>query len=201
MSERVGFSRGGFSSGGGGAGAAAAGGLSNVSPMVLSPFSPIYSIGNHTFANQNAVQTLASGVVGAANRAMAWPFWLPTAVTYTHAWIQNGATVAGNLEIGVYNLDLTKHTTTGSFAQAGTSTLQVQATTFTLAAGSYFLWVSASDATATVIRDTLSSAPMANCVGMFQQDAVGPGSAPSTATPATVVSNIVYVCGLSVRTL
>lgn len=175
-------------------------GQGSVSPGILSPFNNIFSIGYHTFSNQNAVQTLASGVVGAAGRAMAWPFWLPTAVTYTQAWIQNGATVAGNLEIGVYNLDLTKHTTTGSFAQAGVSALQFQTQTFTLAAGSYFLWCSASDATATVIRDTISSAPMANSMGMFQQDGVGPGSAPSTATPATIVSNIVYACGLSVRT-
>lgn len=176
-------------------------GLGTTSPIILSPFNEIFSIGNHCFANQNAVPTLASGVVGAANRAMAWPFWLPTAITYTHAWVQNGATVAGNLEIGVYNLDLSKHTTTGSFAQAGTSTLQLQAQTFTLAAGSYFLWCSASDATATVVRDSISSAPMANSFGMFQQDAVGPGSAPPTATPATIVSNIVYACGLAVRTL
>lgn len=196
--QHVGWNAGG-SQGFGGEGGGAAGVDRLVSPVILSPFNEIFSIGNHCFANQNAVPTLAAAAFPASGRAMIWPFWLPTAIVYTQAWIQNGGTAAGNIEIAVYNSDLTLHTTTGSFAQVGTSVVQFQAQTFTLAAGQYFLWQSASDGTGTTVRDTISSGVMANQFGMFQQD-LAPGSAPGTATPAAVVSNVVHVTGLSVRT-
>lgn len=195
-----------FNTGGGSVAAAAAAsnptgtpGLGSVTPIIFGTHHEEFSLGTHAMFDGGGVAVLASTTVSAADRAFAYPFWLPGSMVVTKAWWHNGGTVAGNVEVAVYSAALAKVATTGSVAAAGVTAVQSAALSTTLTAGQYYLWVSASDATMTFIADGVGSANRMAHKGIFMQSSVGPGSSPSTATPVTPVSFSIIMAGLQTR--
>lgn len=109
--------------------------------------------GNILMTNSSA-STFASAVWPSANLAMFFPFVITRRRNYVRAMVANGATVAGNVDIGIYALDGTRLFSTGSTAQAGTSQAQTITVDWTLDPGIYHLALALSSATATVIRSS-----------------------------------------------
>lgn len=95
----------------------------------------------------------SSATYPAANRAIAIPFRTPDPFIVKQLYACNGATVSGNIDVGVYDLAGTRIISAGSTAQAGTSVLQVFDVTDTLiGAGAYYIVVAMDNTTGTLFR-------------------------------------------------
>lgn len=129
----------------------------------------------------------ASSAVWVANLAMFFPVRLTRARTYTKAFWLNGATAAGNVDVGIYTISGTTATriaVSTAVAQAGVSDIQIAATfpTTTIGPGLYYLAISASLSTTTFWR-TGPSFTSLRTFGCFQASTAHP-----LATPQTVVA-------------
>lgn len=99
---------------------------------------------------QHASPTFASNNWIAANVAIYVPFWTPEPITVTSMWWQNGAAVAGHIDVGVYDEAGNALVTKGSTSQAGTSTMQtVDVTDTVIARGNYYMAMSSDTSGAT----------------------------------------------------
>lgn len=124
----------------------------------------------------------AAAAWGTANTAVFSPVIIGVNTTvYQLAWI-NGATVAGNADVGIYDRNGFRLVSSGSTAQSGVSAPQVvDITDTTLTPGLYYLAMVADDATATYNRaGTSSASPLCRASGMAMQASAFP--LPSTAT-------------------
>jgi hypothetical protein len=74
----------------------------------------------------------------------------PTEFTPSFAWWFNGATVNGNMDVGIYTTDFVRLGSTGAVAQADINQVQVTAFATTIPAGELILGISSSSATATI---------------------------------------------------
>ena len=145
-----------------------------------------------------------SGTWEAANRGVWFPVSVPSVCVVRRMWWANGATVTGNVEAGVYldggHKPGAKLITTGSVGQATTNAIQFgDITDTTLTPQLYWLFISCSSTSATFFRSAGVSTLDAY-VGM-DQDSIGPGSSPSTATPVERQSANVYLFGFSTTTI
>lgn len=132
-------------------------------------------------------------------RAMFYPVRLSQPHTYVKAWWLNGATAAGNVDVGIYTLSgttLTRVVASTAEAQGTVSTMQVAATftTTTIGPGLYYLAMSCSLATATVWRVSLA-AREARLGGVFTVTTAHP--LPSSTTATVTGSGVVPVFGFS----
>ena len=105
-----------------------------------------------------------SGAIGAnsassVNLLRVIPFHIGQTIVVQKMFILNGATVAGNLDIGIFTMDGVKLTSTGSFAQSGANALQAVAlpTPYTLYAGQYYMGYASDNASATFQSTSASS--------------------------------------------
>lgn len=88
-----------------------------------------------------------------------YPFRLSIEFPITFFWWVNGATVNGNVDMGVYDDSGSNLLVSiGSTAQSGTNTLQTVAASFNLGPGRYYLGFATSSTTATFARQTNSVA-------------------------------------------
>ena len=147
-----------------------------------------------------AFQVASPGTaVAVANRAYYQPFYLPTTVQVLKLYIANGATIDGNIDMGIYSTAGTRLVSQGSVAHAGVDVLQpLDIADTVLARGTYYLSFAASSATATFTRIVLNT-QICRAAGLLQQNTAFP--LPATATFATYGSSFVPLCGLSLRTL
>ncbi len=101
----------------------------------------------------------ASTAWGTANLARFYLLRLPFMYPMRRMFVANGATISGNVDVGIYTQAGTKIWTSGSTAQSGASVLQYfNATDTLLMPGTYILALAMSSATATVHRVTGSFA-------------------------------------------
>ena len=136
----------------------------------------IYGMGK--FISVAAITT--STVWPAANLAIFVPFSLDSETLIAQLWWFNGATVAGNVDIGIYTADGTRLLSAGSTAQSGTSVLQSVNTADTLVGpGVYYLALALSDGTATISGRTLAALQHGQIAGMAEKTS-------AFALPATV---------------
>lgn len=156
------------------------------------------------------------GTVGSAAASAAWeanntgiyvPVSVPSVCVARRMWWCNGATVnaANNIEAGIYRdggfKPGAKLITTGSVAQGTLNQLQfADITDTTLTPGLYWLFMSCSTTSATFFRGSLNSGNWEELF-RFQQASIGPGSSPSTATPAESSSTNLYIFGFSTTTI
>lgn len=145
----------------------------------------------------------ASGAWESANRAVYAPIVVPQQTVLKRFWWTNGATVgtAYSIEAGLYadaaGAPGAKIVTTGSVTQGTANRIQFADVTDTVVApGRYWLYLSCSSTSATIHRNTNLSVGVTKLI-RFEQDSVGPGSAPATATPATSTANNQPVFGFS----
>lgn len=129
----------------------------------------------------------ASAVYPTANRALFYPVFCQEPFTARFMGIANGTAVAGNVDVGIYDVLGNRLVSSGSVAQAGTSTVQ----TFNIAdtdipMGWYFLAVACSSTTAQFMRMSAANQLLrAHCV--MQMDTALP--LPATATFAALASS------------
>ena len=123
-----------------------------------------------------------------ANRALYVPVCLPGRFVVRSIFLANGATVSGNIDLGIYDAGGARIVSTGSTAQSGTTALQiiVLGTPIILTSGNYYMACAIDNitATATAWADTLLQTQH---YGMLQQDTafVLPASATFAACTAT----------------
>lgn len=85
-----------------------------------------------------------------ANLAVFCPFVVPYAVTAYQMAVENGATLNGNIDVGIYDVLANRLVSSGSVAQAGASAIQtVDITNTLLEPGSYFMALVSDSTTAT----------------------------------------------------
>lgn len=144
-----------------------------------------------------AGSTGASAVHPVAASAYFYPVYVDQPRTYVKAWWVNGATAAGNVDVGIYTMAGTRVVACTAVAQSGVSTIQV-ATTFTtttLTPGPYMIALSASLGTATFWRSGGASSPLLRSAGAMQMATAHP--LPSTATYAAIASGYLPLFGFS----
>lgn len=151
-------------------------------PGVLSPLSTasggVFQGLNAPFGTATAYPT--------ASLAIFFPLVLNDIVTFSKGGWLNGATVSGNVDIGVYDKALNKLVTAGSTAQSGTSTFQsVSVTSTTLNPDLYWLAFACDNATGT-FQAAAQGTPMLRTMGVQIETSAFP--LPSTITLANPAS-------------
>jgi hypothetical protein len=156
-------------------------------PNALSVLNPLFIISSTCNLASGGFRLPAfnSTAWPSANRAYFVPFRLPYEVTVQHAWVLNGATVSGNVDIGIYSVDGTRIASTGSTAQAGTSAVQSISLSATLGPGLFYMALAVSNTTATVYKASVPGASM-QMMGCAMQNSALP--LPATATLISVTS-------------
>lgn len=146
------------------------------------------------------VGTPASGTWPSANRGIFIPFRTTAPITVRQLFVYNGATAAGNIDMGIYDAVGTRLVSIGPTAQSGTSVLQIFDITDTqIGVGMFYLALVCSLGTATVMRSSLTPAGFTQAMGIMQQASVG--TLPANATFAASAFTIIPVCGLTTRTV
>jgi len=122
----------------------------------------------------------------AANVVMYIPFNVPASVTITKLFWHNGAAVAGNVDLGVYDLAGNLLVSTGSTGQSGTSRLQpVDVTDTVLGRGTYYFgFVTDTAGSTSRFTAVLPAVGICQMLGILQQAAVTLPLA-TNASPAT----------------
>lgn len=162
-----------------------------VPPLAISTATPE----SVAFQLQSLQQAFASLAWPAANRACYTPFVLHNPTVARQLFVANGATVSGNIDVGIYDYGLNLIVSAGSTAQAGTSTIQLFDIADTaLPAGVYYLAVALNNGTGTTLRSAIAT-NAARIIGIFQQATAFP--LPSSATPAIYAGSMVPLAGLA----
>ena len=134
----------------------------------------------------------------AFNAAAAWPvankaFYVPVLVdrivTVKKMAVINGATLNGNVDVGIYDEAKTKIVSIGTgVAQAGTSAVQTfDITDTTLLPGLYYLAMATNSSTATYFRANGAGAEQLRACGMQEQTTAY--ALPATATFGAMVTS------------
>jgi hypothetical protein len=133
--------------------------------------------------------SLASAVYTSASRAYYYPIEVNDFVTVTMMALFNGATVSGNVDVGIYDVNGKRLVSAGSTAQAGASTIQTFDVTDTaLEPGDYYLAMACDNITATFFCYK-PNAQIMEAFGTWMQATAIP--LPATATFATASSGFV----------
>lgn len=166
-------------------------------PLMLSPLSEL-SLGQQ-LASAAAVVP-ASAVWPSANLGIYVPFALPRTMTVLKLWWLNGATVAGNVDVGIYDAALNKVIASGATAQATINVLQAVDIADTVLPGpaNYYMALSASLGTATFFRTTPVIEAL-KAMGCAQQASAHP--LPASLTLAAIAQAYLPIFGLAFRTL
>lgn len=169
----------------------------NITPTpILICTQSFYSIGVQCDVLASIVSSAASAAYPSANRAHYAPFIVHGAILVQTLFWYNGATVSGNVDIGLYSIDGTRLVSTGSTVQSGTSVAQsVAVTSFILPPGAYFFAISCDNTTATFMRSN-AGAQISRLLGLALQNTAFP--LPATATFAAT-GGYSPVMGLSTR--
>jgi hypothetical protein len=130
-----------------------------------------------------------------------YPFKVTQPITLLEAMWENAGTVAGNIDVGVYDTGGNRLTHTGSTAQSGISTVQTAAMTSTLIQpGLYFIAFAASSGTGTTIQHALTNVRL-RLTGIQQAASAFPLPSTISFAAPTTAANVIQ-CGVaSVSTL
>jgi hypothetical protein len=154
-----------------------------VTPPILSPW---FSYPADRTPVQAAANVSAT-IYGTANYAQLFAVWVPEVCRITTWWWQNGATVNGNVDMGIYTRAGVRLVSMGSVAQSGASAPQTSTANLpaTLPAGELLLAFILSSATATLWQTT--EAGMVERVGLVSSIPL-----PSTLTLGAYTQTAVY---------
>jgi len=146
---------------------------------------------------------LGSNAWTTANLAVYFPFQVFMPFLVQKVFWANGATVSGNVDVGVYNTDGVLLLNAGSTAQATINVAQSVAlgTPYLLTPDLYYFGVAASSATATFVGSGVGTPDFMQHFGMGQQSAAPPLPATWTFASASTSTLIVPYAGVTNRTL
>lgn len=130
----------------------------------------------------------------AANRALFYPFSISEPAKALKMYVANGATISGNIDLGIYTDAGVRLTSTGSTAHAGANVIQVidVADVWLAPFTTYYVAMVADGTTGTYARWT-GATP--GGIGMFQAASSFP--LPATVTFARDASGYLPLCGVS----
>ena len=115
---------------------------------------------------------VASTVWGTANQGIIVPITLTEEFDLRVFYVVNGAAVAGNFDVGLYDTEGQLIRAIGSTAQAGTNTMQrVAVAPEMLQPGDYYLAAAFGSAIATTIAKVLPNAGVEQALGVYEQAA------------------------------
>lgn len=147
----------------------------------------------HPFSHQSIGDTLFRWFTGAgsanypaANVGLFVPFTIPEPITFLKMFWLNGASVAGNLDAGLFREDGTLIVSTGSTAQATINVVQAVTITSTrLDRGRYYLGITGDTASTTqrLVANT-GAAGLVQSLGLLEDTACAPPLA-TNANPAS----------------
>lgn len=157
--------------------------LRNVDRFILSPGSP-HSLGNELLATATT-RGLSTWVV--ANKAYFIPISIFAPITIKKMFVENGTTVSGNIDVGIYDAGGVKKVSIGSTAQAGVSAIQEFDITDTLLNPGLYYLAGAMDNTTGIVQRAGPSSAVLRTFGVFEQTSAFP--LPSTATFALLSSS------------
>lgn len=172
----------------------------SILPMVtITPFSLESCLGSSSFNGGNiGMDGYSSTVWPAANNAYFYPFLVSKQFTFATMFWMNAVTVAGNVDIGVYNSDGVRLVSKGSTAMSGASGIQVvTVTSTTLPVGRYYMAMASDSATATFATYVIGQVLKTKFTGMAQQATAF--ALPTTAALATMGNDYIPLFGLSTR--
>jgi hypothetical protein len=158
-------------------------------PSAITQPGPILNISSWSYLGFTACVGLnivpVSTVYPLAHRILYYPFRIPIPVLIEKlAWL-NGATVSGNVDLGIFDDQGNKITSTGSTAQAGASAIQeVDIANITLDRGLYYLGFQMDNVTGTLFRQTRTQV-IGQLLGLAKEDA-GAFGLPALATFAAL---------------
>jgi hypothetical protein len=127
-----------------------------------------------------------SAAWGTANLACYQPIWLPMRYPVKNMFVYNFATVAGNVDIGIYNKEGARLASAGTTAMAGASTMQFFAADLILDPGQYYLAFVSSSTTATFACCNPGTATRARYLGLLGQATALPLPANATFAANTI---------------
>lgn len=134
-----------------------------------------------------------------ANAAIYIPFVIGASTTIVKFFWLNGATVSGNIDVGIYDSQGNRLVSSGSTVQTTINVIQsVDTTDLTLQPGLYYMAM-AMDNTSGVIRASAGTAILNRASGIYSQASAFP--LPSSATFAGTTLNIVPALFLTARVL
>jgi len=170
---------------------------SGSTPFIITPASKL-SIGQQMASTPVAAAT--SGAYPITNLAIYVPFNLLESVEVVKTFCLNGATVSGNIDMGIYDAAGTRLVSIGSTAQSGINAIQAfDIADTTIGPGRFYMAVAMDNATGTLLRwfaPTLAVEVLT--WGLVQQTAAF--ALPATATFATFgTRNYCPYIGLSIR--
>lgn len=141
--------------------------------------------------------TAASAAWPSANRAVYIPFMIGAPVTIAQMFIHNGATVSGNIDIGIFEESGRRLVNSGATAQSGTSVLQLFNIADTLLhPGRYYMAISIDNATATLLGHTIAGTAQ-KAFGVLEQASAF--SLPTLATFAASTQSFVPLVGMALK--
>ena len=148
---------------------------------------------------RKAVMT-TSTAWGTANRAIYIPFAVEATVTAYQMAVENGATLGGNVDVGIYDELGTRLVSNGSVAQAGTSTIQTfDIANTVLTPGTYFMAMATNSTTATYIGSVALLAELWRTCGVQMQDTAF--ALPATATFANPAQTALPALAVSIKSV
>lgn len=169
-----------------------------VAPIVISTTSP-NSLGQYrAIMNMPSNNNNLAGF-NAANEAIFIPFRIHRPTLVANMFWQNGGTVSGNFDIGIYNSGGNLIVSAGSTAQAGTSVIQaVNTTDVTLQRGLYYMAFVADNTTGLFRFNQIGTIlVLGRAMGVYVMSTAFP--LPSTATFAALTRTRIPIIGLTVR--
>jgi hypothetical protein len=148
--------------------------------------------------------TGASPWSDAANTLLAFPFVIEAQTTFYKGFAVTGTSPGSNFEVGILDENYNKIVSSGTISGGAVASVPVMAdfTDTTLPAGLYYAGMSC-DATTTGrwFRCSLTNAADFQSFGCWKQAAAGPGSFPTTATPADLTNVAFPLFGLITRSV
>lgn len=167
--------------------------------VTITPFHMSWSIGSYLAAATSPI-TSASAVWPSASLALFVPFIAPCTLTVVKMFTINGATAAGNQDVGIYDMAGHRLVSIGATAQAGTTAIQTHdITDTTLQPGRYYMAMSNNNGTSTYWSLAQTFKQQAGGAGILQMAAAEP--LPDPATFAAAGFGYVPWFGLTARTL
>ena len=105
-----------------------------------------------------------------ANDAIYIPFYIQVSLTAYQMAIENAATVAGNVDVGIYDVNGVQLVSSGSVAMAGATAIQTLDITDTvLNPGTYYMAFASNSTTATFFGNSAATAEFLRMYGVRQQ--------------------------------
>ena len=138
-----------------------------------------------------------------ANLALFTPFEIAATIIARKLWVIDGATVGGNIDLGIYREDGVRLVSIGSTAQTPANSIQEFdiADTILRGPGRYYLAIAADSVTPTMFS-TAPGAAFLGASGIVQQATAFPlATNANPATFAACVTNFLPNYGLSTRSL